>query len=1075
MKKPDAERRRISSTMKLNALLVSVTMLGMCYHPPQLRLAEAVMASAPRRPVGAGPRAMLPPSKELVLAATMENVTGALDQALAKKAPRAEADAQLATLAKTLDTVERDSLASFAQVEQELTARQLPPLMLERHREAVRDFQAKVGQLRTDLVAVQGARSTAARDALTERMRALLASNRGAAPVRRVDPSHLPVRSASREPMAPALDVASLSRRLATLAVAARTRSSSARGGKVSALGAAPSASTSGSAAAAPAGTAAALDADLPPDLAATEDVQLTPAVRELAASLGNSPVRIYNWVRDNIRYVPTYGSVQGSELTLVNKQGNAFDTASLLIALLRAAHVPAHYVYGTVQVPAAQVRAWVGDAPSVGVAQELMATGGIPNVALVAGGTIAALKLEHVWVEALVDFEPSRGAVNKQGDTWVPLDASFKPHTRVAPLDLRTETDVSLQGMFDDIFAVAQRNADGSVTQLFPDYAQVKGLEAAQQAMAQLSAKYPDLRLEQLVGGVSIAPRSAQVLDASLPYDVVARGTTFNALPAGLRHTVTLRLYANEFDRAMESPDLETTLSLARLGSGRLSVIYAPASAADAQLIQSYKDAHASSLPVYLVHVVPQVQLDGAVLATGSVTTMGTSQSWELTLGGANEPSSIPDVYDIPAGSVSVFGIDGNGLTAEAVQARQQARDELSVAENMHQVALRYFTEYDQFDEIIARPLGVTKLRLPSAGLFAAPLQVRYLFGMPRSGSFNGPMMDVKHVLVGVAGGTADERFRFMSQSGVQGSYLEGSVIDQVFSRRQGAAHSTAQVLIDAAREQVPIYTLDAGNVAAVLPTLQVSADLRSELAAAVAAGKIVVIPKYAPRGVVGYILQDRETGAGAYMIDSGANGGVGESCDQQPEPEPVRVPVFKILAYLAAAFIILAMIAAAFGPGTQAAEPALAAGLAAIVFGIMLAPSNAYAAEPRVCCIPKPVPHLGGNLVHNMCADVVPPNDYPGNDARVDGKNFDAFNALERSLWEAKTYNPANCTSKFCQEKLQPMWYAADLAELASERAIAHKCEYSFGLAAGDNGYALAMSPSIDFANVQSICLQP
>jgi hypothetical protein len=1067
MNKPDAERRRISATMKLNALLVSVTMLGMCYHPPQLRLAEAVMASAPRRAVGPGPRAMLPPSRELVLATTMENLTGALDQALAKQAPRAESNAQLANLTKTLDTVERDSLASFAEVEQELTERQLPAVMLERHREAVRAFQAKVGQLRTDLVAVQGARSGAARDALNERMRGLLAANRGAAPARKIDPAHLPVRAASREPVAPAMDAAALARRLASLAVNATTRSG-ARSGKVSALSAAGNATASGS-------SAAALGPDLPPELAATEDVQLTPAVRELASSLGNSPVRIYNWVRDNIRYVPTYGSVQGSELTRVNKQGNAFDTASLLIALLRAANVPARYVYGTVQVPAAQVRAWVGDAPSVQVAQELMANGGIPNVALVQGGSIAALRLEHVWVEALVDFEPSRGAVNKQGDTWVPLDASFKQHQRVVPLDLRTEVDVSLQGMFEDIFAVAQHNADGSVTQLFPAYAQTKGLEAAQQAMAQLNAKYPGLSAEQLVGGVRIAPRSAQVLDASLPYDVVARGATANALPAGLRHAVTLRLYASQFDRAMESPELETTVSLARLGSKRLSVIYAPASPADAQLIQSYKDAHATSLPVYLVHVVPQLQLDGAVIASGSVTTMGTSQSWELTLGGPNEPGSIPDVYDIPAGSVNVFGIDGNGLTAEAVQTRQQDHDELSVAENMHQVALRYFTEYDQFDEIAARQRGLAKLRLPSAGLFSAPLQVRYLFGMPRSGSFNGPMMDVKHVLIAVAGGTAAERFRFMTQSGVQGSYLESSVLDQVFSRLPGTSHSTTQVLLDAASEQVPVYTLNAGNVAAVLPTLEVSADTRSELAAAVQAGKIVVVPKYAPRGVMGYIIQDPETGAGAYLIDSGASGGVGESCDQQPEPEPVRVPVFNILALLFLALLIIAMIAAALGPGTQVAEPALASMVAAIVFAMVLAPSNAYAAQPRVCCIPKPVPHRGGDLVHNICADVVPPNDYPGNDARVDGKNFDAFNALTKSLWEAKTYNPANCTSAFCKEKLQPMWYAKDLAELAYERTIAHKCEYSFGLAAGDGSYAAAMSASVDYAEVSPICLQP
>jgi transglutaminase-like putative cysteine protease len=60
----------------------------------------------------------------------------------------------------------------------------------------------------------------------------------------------------------------------------------------------------------------------------------------------------MYTWVHDNIAFLPTYGSIQGAQMTLEAKQGNAFDTASLLIALLRAANIPARYVHGTVQIP---------------------------------------------------------------------------------------------------------------------------------------------------------------------------------------------------------------------------------------------------------------------------------------------------------------------------------------------------------------------------------------------------------------------------------------------------------------------------------------------------------------------------------------------------------------------------------------------------------------------------------------------------------------------------------------------------------------------------------------------------
>ena len=60
--------------------------------------------------------------------------------------------------------------------------------------------------------------------------------------------------------------------------------------------------------------------------------------------------------VHDNIYWQPTQGSVQGAQDTLDKKAGNAMDTASLLIALLRAAGIPARYVYGSVEVPAEQM-----------------------------------------------------------------------------------------------------------------------------------------------------------------------------------------------------------------------------------------------------------------------------------------------------------------------------------------------------------------------------------------------------------------------------------------------------------------------------------------------------------------------------------------------------------------------------------------------------------------------------------------------------------------------------------------------------------------------------------------------
>jgi hypothetical protein len=56
-----------------------------------------------------------------------------------------------------------------------------------------------------------------------------------------------------------------------------------------------------------------------------------------------------------------------------------------------------------------------------------LLSQGGIPNRAVISGGRISHLILEHLWTEAWVDFIPSRGGRHREGDSWIPLDASFK------------------------------------------------------------------------------------------------------------------------------------------------------------------------------------------------------------------------------------------------------------------------------------------------------------------------------------------------------------------------------------------------------------------------------------------------------------------------------------------------------------------------------------------------------------------------------------------------------------------------------------------------------------------------
>ncbi len=101
--------------------------------------------------------------------------------------------------------------------------------------------------------------------------------------------------------------------------------------------------------------TVPSVPASLKPYLQATKNCQVTNSrIKSLAASITKGKtttyqkaVAIFNWVRDNLGYSFYYNTRYGSVGTLAKRTGNCCDTAHLLIALERAAGIPARYVHG--------------------------------------------------------------------------------------------------------------------------------------------------------------------------------------------------------------------------------------------------------------------------------------------------------------------------------------------------------------------------------------------------------------------------------------------------------------------------------------------------------------------------------------------------------------------------------------------------------------------------------------------------------------------------------------------------------------------------------------------------------
>ena len=622
----------------------------------------------------------------------------------------------------------------------------------------------------------------------------------------------------------------------------------------------------------------------VPADTAATEDVQITQPIRDLAATLNRNPVQIYNWVRNNVQFIPTYGSIQGSDMTLQTKRGNAFDTASLLIALLRASNVPARYVYGTVQVPAAQVMNWVGGVSVPHAAVDLMGQGGIPATGVSQSGQVTAIRFEHVWVEAFVDYLPSRGAINRTPNTWVPLDASFKQYQFTAPLDLNAGVPFDASRLASDVQQGTINNeAEGWVQNINQPLIQQSLLNYQAQVGSYVNTQRPNATVADVIGNQAIVQDSRPILLGTLPYTTVVVGSRFQSIPNALRHRVTLKLFTSDFEVADDSPTMSYDAGIPALAGKRISFTYRPATAADQAVIDSASAARASSFAAYLVRFAPTIKIDDALVASGGGFATGQAHMLVVTLHGPWEDRS--RTYHVQAGDFWVLGLNPAGASREIWTARTQQRnlvnlDERDPAEMLHQIALGWWAEKYTLNDIFGATHDVRNYQMPSHALAGTPLTLRFSFGIARSASYKSRVLDAKEDTVIATHSRADpkERRGFLLAAGQAGSYLEAGIFDQAFLLPPGQSMSAMTALKAASDGGLRIYTITQSNAFA-LGNIQTAPDDLQDMNNAVAAGlKVTTAQRDITAGGftgLGYILEDPQTGAAAYLISGGRNGG--------------------------------------------------------------------------------------------------------------------------------------------------------------------------------------------------------
>lgn len=841
--------------------------------------------------------------------------------------------AQVGHLLDAIDADTQAVLADFEQQRQDLVQRGLAPILLQRHDQAQAQLRQRAQEV--SRIAQQWRSQPSQAQATLNALQDFFQRHPAAQPTPTLDPQRLPWRTPQPSQRTPAQTRSAWYQNLYQdqaihLAQAGGTSIGPLSFNIPPEPGQAPT----------------------PADLAETPEITLTPAIRAKAAELGHNPVAIHNWVRNTVHWQPTWGAIQNAQTTLEKSSGNAIDIASLEIALLRAANIPARYEFGTIELSAERAMNWVGGVSRPEAALQLLGQGGIAAQGMASGGRIQSIQMEHAWVSAYVNWAPGRGARNATPsqhpnpnahlNAWVSLDASYKQYTHSPGMDLQAAVPLDAQGLLNAAQQGASVNAAQGWVQHLNQAAVQSQLNAYQSRLrTHLQTQAPNASVGDVIGRQIIPQVAPSVLSGVAPLPLASNASTTRtaSLPSALRH---------QFQYTLSDPWGNEVLSVqapvAQLAGQRLTLSYTPASQADADLIASYlptpnPDGSAlrpeqlpSSLPGYLIRVLPRISLNGQVLAQGQTpltlgedlqgmggfTTLADATQWDLS----------PDASHV-AGQASAIGISAAGIspgqltqlkdrlsqtqaTLQAAQANPQNASTLLQTLSGEQLSgdlltatlWAWFAQAESHQRLSQNAAGVISLPGLSYGLFHAVVQPVKSFGVIRQVKFPGVNMDIGHQRHITWAKDHDEQ-KWIAYNRLRGQHLsalEHAVPERFFNNpsqcnADGTATPTAglpncprgissvSALQIAANQGQRIYTLTPAVYNANPNIVQTdlnghSARTQTRVQEALANGLEVTIHQSPITqdgwSGAGYIIIDPQTGAGAYEIEGGARGSI-------------------------------------------------------------------------------------------------------------------------------------------------------------------------------------------------------
>ena len=597
-------------------------------------------------------------------------------------------------------------------------------------------------------------------------------------------------------------------------------------------------------------------------DLAPTLEIQITQEITDLVTSLNNSPLAIYEYVRDNFEYEPYYGSLKGSTAALWSTAGNDYDLASLLLAMLRAADIPSRYVSGQMRISPQQAKDWLGVTDAMEAARMLSIGGGIPVTVTTDTGTpegnVLYLTLGHVWVEAYIPYGNYRGIANDSSDyLWVPMDPSFKLKTYQEGIDVSGCGDFD----YDSYLASIQRFLPH---ELYQD-----------QIRECLNASYPGKTLADVGYVGTINESNFDFLPSSLPYLTISAVTELAEVDDSLRHKVVITLTEGS------TTLFETTLTLPQVSLDRLTI--------------SYESVGGNTLQ-------PVLKRNGVALVTGSNTTLGNNNTLTFGLIVPGKEGVEETVYPrLTAGEHHALGFYVHQMSQRLLEERSQRLldaveligtpdedpDDLT-GELLFIALIKYNMRMDEAlraaDEI-KHHVTLSETRI---GVTKAAVDVLYVFDIPFAVFPAELLIDFKRNVVYPAPVDGDHSDPSRLQSVMKlGGYSCSALEHQIWEDLVKLDSISTMKGLQKANELG--LTVHVCTTVSCINGTQLEQGTKDELIAEVNGGQEITVPDdefdYNDWQGAVWITRDPETGAAGYIISGGFDGGSTTTIEREQE----------------------------------------------------------------------------------------------------------------------------------------------------------------------------------------------